>query len=175
MVGMQEMGHLMHDHVVKNPSWHVQKPVRYSNCTPVGCTASAHPSLICNEFNGIRFEPALEIPAVELIEPLPQVIIFIDLFLQLFFLDFLLHLCYDFPFFFPVHSERKMNNKSISNHPCLDGLFSACASNDFYFHSFVTFYSATGSSRRSGPALWRRRAASGGRTQLRRPQSGPIL
>src|SRR5574341_1270636 len=137
MVGMQEMCHLMHDHIVKNPSWHLQQLMGDSNSAIGRSATSPFPFLVGNKFNGIHFELALKILIVKIIKTLFQIIIFIDLFLQPLFLDFLFHLLYKFSLLFTVHTQREIYYKSFSDHLGLNGLVSVRASDGLYFHNFT--------------------------------------
>src|SRR3990170_487439 len=130
MIRMHKVGHLMHDHIFKNPYWHVKKPVRYSNSPLVGCAASVILFLISDKLDRINFELAMEIFSIEIIKPFLKMIIFIDMSLELLFLHFLFHFLYELSFLFVGHSKREIHYKSLSDHLCLNGLFSVRASYD---------------------------------------------
>lgn len=75
------MRHLMHEHIVQNPFWHIKKLVREPNSTVGRGAASPSSLLVGDKLDDVNLEPALKVPLVKRIKPLPQIIVPVDLIL----------------------------------------------------------------------------------------------
>ena len=74
------MCHLVHDHIIQYPDWHICKLVGDANGTLCRSTATASGILVSYVPDGIYTQPAVEILVIELIESLLKILVIIEFF-----------------------------------------------------------------------------------------------